>query len=59
VQVSVIFASVTPLCKKRKQTYLAEDHGGDLGRSEGLGLAEVLNLDEGLTLSTLNDLERP
>lgn len=53
-----IFTSVTPLGKE-EQTYLAEDHGGDLGRSEGLGLAKVLNLDEGLALSTLNDLEGP
>jgi hypothetical protein len=36
-------------CKKKKDTYLDQDHGRDFLGREGLLLAEVLNLDLGLT----------
>lgn len=39
-------------------TYLEEDHGGDLLGRERLGLAEVLNLNLGLS-AIVNDLEGP
>lgn len=40
--------------------YLSEDHGGNLLGGEGLGLAEVLNLDDGVSRGALlNDLEGP
>lgn len=39
-------------------TYLEEDHGGDFLGRERLGLAEVLNLNLGLS-AIVNDLEGP
>lgn len=47
-----------PALRRESKTYLEEDHGGDLLGGELLLLAEVLNLDLGLT-SIVNDLERP
>ena len=44
--------------KKRKNTYLDENHGGDLLGGEGLGLTEVLDLDLGVA-GFVNDLEGP
>lgn len=40
------------------QTHLAEDHGGDLLGREGLGLAEVLDLNLGVVV-VVNNLEWP
>ena len=42
----------------RKGAYLEENHGGDLLGREGLGLAEVLDLDHGGT-GVVDDLEWP
>lgn len=39
--------------------HLSENHGGNLLGREGLGLAEVLDLDLGAVLAILNDLEWP
>lgn len=40
--------------------YLGEDHGRDLLGGEGLGLAEVFNLDDGVARAALLDnLEGP
>lgn len=41
-----------------KNSYLGEDHGGDLLGGERLGLAEVLDLDLGVA-TLINDLEGP
>lgn len=43
----------------RGPIYLAKDHGRDLLRGEGLLLAEVLDLDFGLVVTLLHNLERP
>jgi hypothetical protein len=42
----------------RDLLHLAEDHGRDLLRGEGLLLIEVVNLDQGRAV-VINDLERP
>jgi hypothetical protein len=41
-----------------RDTNLAEDHGRDFLRGEGLGLAEVLDLDLGAVV-IVDDLEGP
>jgi len=45
-------------CASREYAYLGQNHSRDLLGGEGLGLAEVLNLDLGVT-SIVNDLEGP
>jgi hypothetical protein len=42
-----------------KITNLVEDHGGDLLGGEGVGAAEVLDLDLGVAVAIINDLEGP
>ena len=46
------------LCRRWRAVYLEEDHGGDLLGREGLGLAQVLNLNHGVG-ALLDDLEGP
>jgi hypothetical protein len=41
-----------------RSPYLHENHGGDLLRGEGLGLVEVLNLDDRVS-ALVDDLEGP
>lgn len=43
---------------KSATAYLGQDHGGDLLGREGAGLAQVLDLDLGVTL-VIDDLEGP
>lgn len=45
------------LCAERK-SYLDENHGGNLLGREGLLLAEVVDLDAGVT-TVIDDLEGP
>lgn len=40
-------------------TNLGEDHGGDLLGGEGVGAAEVLDLDLGVAIAIIDDLEGP
>jgi len=47
-----------PATEGQSQTYLAEDHGGDLLRGEGLGLTQIIDLDEGIAVP-VDDLEGP
>jgi len=56
-------AGVSIFCQKSRDkvpqsTYLKENHGGNLLGREGLGLAEVLDLDHGCT-TLVGDLEGP
>lgn len=50
--------SLPAQCRPFDNSHLHEDHGRDLLRGEGLGLAEVVNLDSGVT-ALVNDLEGP
>lgn len=40
-------------------TDLVENHGGDLLGRESVGVTKVLDLDLGVAVAIINDLERP